>query len=150
MPQPIIDQIKDALMSTIRGITVAAGYGYDLDVELEDNLEGNVPRDRLCILYRDDEIAETEDAPLGCDQRYQRWLIVCYSYVDPNDDINDRPGRMGADICKALVADYQCGGLAIDTVIENAELFQDRTGVQIKFGTRYQFVYGNPFEQAST
>jgi hypothetical protein len=148
MSAPVIDQIRDQLLTTLATVTTDNGYNYDLTVELQDTVNGNVPADLKVVLYRG-ETKETPQGGVGFQSFAQQWVVEAFSLDTSGEDhCDERISTISADICKAVVADYQCNGLAQETRLDSIVISPDRSSCALTFTTQFDTPWGDPFTVA--
>ncbi len=119
----IKDQIRKNIIDTLKGVQAIAGYDNSAEVEEinQDENAFNVPRDGLVIVSEDPAGESADEAPLGADAFFQRYLVTCFvvgSNTDGGTSTRARSESIAADVVKILSIDRKRGNLAIWTDFE--------------------------------
>lgn len=153
MGTPIKKQILDNLVTTVAGITTAAGYNQTVKSVFfgrptHDNPEASYP---LVFIWADEDTAD-DTAMVGFTLCVLNVGVL--AWLDDGDDPALATETLLADLKKAIQADVTRGGYAIDTVasgpveVEYDANRQPITGVGYQeFNVRYAHKFGDPFTQ---
>jgi hypothetical protein len=150
-PVPVSERISENIVETLKGVSAAAGFNVDLDVERYDT-RGNDPGHYKTIVS-DGADAEADDAdtPLG----FKRWRRPYDIYVfvvesEASPVAYDTLANVArADVERALMADVTRGGWAQNTEVRDPILFSDQSdfgGVVVRIEVVYSHSETSPYE----
>jgi hypothetical protein len=150
---PVLEQIAVNILTTLNGITVAAGYNQTLSaIRSRRSDYADVPPGNNTVLLRQDDTPEEADSQrLGaCDINQ---LFFCIANVLDSDSetaaIDTRRNQVYADMKKALMLDYTRGGYAHNTRVLPQINIQDPeggvTGVVAPVMINYSTQENNPY-----
>jgi hypothetical protein len=147
---PILEQIRQDLLKTISGITIAGGYTFDAICDEPDRL-GNATGEGVVILDLGNAERNQEISANGLLEWVQEFIFTGYTVqsetnYSPWDGLNI---LKYADINKAIQVDYQRGGWAHDTLPEAPAWFKreddKHEGVAARAYVRYRTAYSDPY-----
>lgn len=154
MAEPIIWQIMTKIKTALDSITTANGYVYDTTTVYRDPrpVEGSQQWKNLnLVFYADNSTRDVESEPLQHAGWRQGFGVDCI--VEPADtDLTTTPNdqvlfRLYSDVSKALMANAQWDGLAIDTEITPPEFFEIDgdaiQGITCRFDVQYRTLEGD-------
>lgn len=153
MALTILEQLRQDIIDTLKGIQTVAGYSDDVTVEAVDAEENAYTRwrDGLIVVYEDD--AEQDESPLGAEAWFQTFCVTCF-VIERGDagatPLERRLNLIAADVVKALSIDRQRGGLAIWTEFPPPAMSNERGQrgfVRIFARIRYRTLLGDPYRQ---
>jgi hypothetical protein len=149
MLKPIIELINENVEATLRGISAAAGYTFT-PAAVEWEAETNIPLDGKVIIARGDE--EPRDKPaLGHDEWDVPYAVAVFAArAGAQPTFETKLTRMAADIIRAMQADHNRGGYAINT--SNDAPIRDDHGPAfrvaiIKFEIHVRTLKNDPYRQ---
>jgi hypothetical protein len=156
---PIVEQIAANLVMTLNEVTVANGFNQDLNAgRLKqtdfDNIEdwliaGGSPYDTGSVLVGQTNEDLLEDGAQNTAEWKQSFSLTCF--VSTSDKDTSSPdtiiNQIVADIRKKLVATYQRGGRAFDTIMGPAIFFRGNgfSGAEITVIVHYRTKYDDPY-----
>ena len=147
MAEPLISRIADAAESALRGIR-RPDYAIDVPYVRRPWARGidEAPADCGIILVAGDSApADDHSAPLTHARR-QEFRAICVLRASPDDQetFDARAFRAACAMAKALMADPQWGGLAIDTAIGACSMLSSEDGgfdgVELAFAVLHRTV----------
>ena len=140
--QPIVEQIRQNLLTTLQGISVAAGYFRNLS---------SSPLFASNEIASDTVILSTGDArdldgePLQRIEWYWEFVATAYVIVPQNNktlQVDQLLLQQFSDIANAVNADRQRGNLAVDTYVRNPRMGVDaaegRFRVEVPIWVRFR------------
>lgn len=153
MPEPIVEQIRQNLLTVLGGITTGNSYQYTLNVQSAAR-HGNPATDLTCILEMGDEQIVDDDSGRGAnlqDTQFQSFFVFVHVSTQSGVAYDQKCNRIVADVRKAVLADWSRGGLALWTRRQEASFFLEDTGkvggVRIDFLVNYRHRLNDPYTQ---
>jgi hypothetical protein len=135
MADPVIEDIAEALQTTLEGITTANGYTRDVaDVIRQSRFYAQSVPDFSIVLWqtrrdRTDPV-EGNGQRLNWDQRFDLFCVL--RPTDQSETPQDRLMNLFvADVEKCLAADRTFGSKAIDSWVESVQSIEDEEGKNI-------------------
>ncbi len=149
MADPIVEQIRADIKTTLETITTVNGYENTVTVEEHSRL-GNPPTDKLLVLHQDDGLWLDNAA-----HQHHRWnqLFWVVGYVieaeDASTAIARRINTLRADVEKAMMVDATRNSLALDSTPGNFSLFEvgDVDGFAAQWFVDYRTLETSPYSQ---
>lgn len=151
-PSPVSQQIADAILAALRQISTAEGDTATPDVE-EASSQGNIPTDQKFVLIEVDSDADFENAPTQAIEWTTNWTLAMFVREPPDSGTSPRTRarQLRSDTIKKLMANYQWGGLVVDTRItrsewiDNAADFGANDGLTLSFQTVHREQIDDPY-----
>ena len=146
MADPIVTRICDNLVTTLRGITKAAGYSRDVRHVSKTAVGPDQPlRDSITVAGVTERKTDA-DATAG---RKVELVVLLGCLVDENDDVGLAIQELAADVEKILSIDFQRSNLAIDTkvvsvVYDISEDLKPLGDCVIELSIPYKHKWGDP------
>lgn len=148
--KPIEEQITENMTESLAVIRLNAGNSFDATAS-EGEAQGNtmLPAD---IIIRSDSAMPLNNGALGRDHWQKRYFVEAAVSVsdDHADDTDERAAtRLAAEIYKAVMDDYQRGGLALNTKFVKTDYghIGDRFGCIVQFDVHFWTLRDDPFNQ---
>lgn len=152
MSEPIVEQIAENLVETLRSIRLSNGYHQDVTVERR-LLAGNHVRDNLIVVFQNDP-PKQDEAPVQRIEWMQPFMCLCYCIESEKSSvaIDKRLNRIRSDVEKAVMANPSRGGIAIDTIIRQPLYFTDTDasaeGIIVQVDVQYRVLETDPYTRA--
>lgn len=148
---PIVEQITANVISTLAGVTVARGFQQSLKVA-RAKPKGTPAGTNLAIVVELDPESNSEPSEMAL-RWWQPYAVLLLVFEPENSTYPTRKRLqlMAADAAKALMVDYQRGGLACDTQIrggqwmDNAADFDAADGMLFIFAVDYSHDVNDPY-----
>jgi hypothetical protein len=152
MPAPISQQIADAILAALREISTAAGDTATPDVEEATSI-GNIPTDQKFVLVEVDA-EDTGAAPEQAIEYLTSYVLFVFVHEPPDSGYSPRTRAryLRSDVIKKLMADYQWGGLAVDTKVtgwewlDNSADFGANDGLMLRFTVQHRENLYDPYQ----
>lgn len=154
-PIPISERISLSVLAALQSVRPSNGYVNTLHVTRyrQHGDYGDLPLDRRTIIFEEDPEQITDGVDLDALYWNQEYAVVIYIVQTPEQakavNIDTEINLVRAEAEKAVMADYQRGGLAINTYIRAPQHFAEaagaREGITVRFAVQYHTQLDNPF-----
>ena len=154
---PINEQISRQILTTLKGVTVEAGYGVTLKAQRATRPPPPAEK-LLAVLYEGDDVVVDDGSgdgggAIGLTTWLRPYAVLVYamgaeSDTEPYDALLN---LARASVEKALVVDTSRGGLARNTILQEPTKVEDQNeppAVQVNFVVLYSTNQYDPFKQS--
>jgi hypothetical protein len=157
MSTPIIEDIAANVLTTLNGVTTAAGYNQTLTVYRPRRVDFSdiTPGDLVGVVYQIESEEFNENKAQTSSQWRQKFRaeIQVISSDTATETIDTRCNQVAADIMKALMVDAYRGkadGSVIDTMIDGSSFIHEdggeSSGVIVDFSVIYRTKITSPYQ----
>lgn len=149
MDDPVSEKVAANLVDSLAVVKLDGGYSVDL-VPVRRGRLGETPAHGLCVIHQTGQEIEANPSHL-----IQLWKMsfILVIYVVQSEKAVDEPidrqvNLIAADVCRALMADPQRGGIAHDTLIESVSVLiegsEGYSGFEIALSVNYATLENDP------
>ena len=153
-PESKLERIAQAIQDCVAGVTEEAGYAVTVSECLRPKRSDEVKLEDYLVLLGQMEDAPAESMPQGYDDLVQRFTLDLFVLVgeDEDDPIDTVLNRFRAEVLRAVLADRQWDGLALDTIFEGGEPFATSAGsaegLRLTLAVTYRTLENDPYDGA--
>ena len=145
----VFERVRRDVFNTCKSVRQLNGHNTDLEVEWFNRL-GNTPGDDKGVL-KEESPTLRDDAPYMHHAWDVPFVLTCYvqESESSNRTATERINLLMAYVHKALMVDPHRNGVAVDTFIDNPNVFPDADppGVDIVFRVHVRTLKTDPYSQ---
>lgn len=147
-----LERIAQDIQDVVADVTAANGYTVTVSGCLRPTRNDQVKIENYLVLLGQDDEEQDPDGPMGFDQRVQRFtldLFVTDVSEDATEPIDTVLNEFRGQVLRAVLANRQWHGLAVDTVHESTEPFATADGgaegLRMTLAVTYRHTEGDPY-----
>lgn len=153
MTEPVKFRVLDHIRSTLAAVAGGGDYNFALNRDGQVTAYGSHPGEfhtfPAIVVHETDDQPEEQDA--GYEERRMQVELICATREPDRRYVQRSIERLTADVTRALHADHQRGGTAIDTRVEAASTaFDDSQFPVVLFLLKVTVLYRHGYKDPTS